>query len=83
MAKYLCRSCPRCNGYLGILLREPGRNVPLQAVNVRCVSCSYRLAWILIRGARGPYLQLAMRMASLTQRLLAFSVIIVAPIRTR
>ena len=33
MAKYLARSCPRCNGYLGIVLREPGRNVPLQAVN--------------------------------------------------
>jgi hypothetical protein len=26
MAKYLCRSCPRCSGYVDIVLREPGRN---------------------------------------------------------
>ena len=50
MEKYLARSCPRCNGYLGVVLREPGRNVPLQAVNGRCTRCSYRMAWIVIRG---------------------------------
>ena len=50
MAKYLARSCPRCNGYLGIVLREPGRNVPLQAVNGHCLRCDYRMAWIVIRG---------------------------------
>jgi hypothetical protein len=27
MATYLARQCPRCNGYLGVILREPGRNV--------------------------------------------------------
>jgi hypothetical protein len=37
-------------GYVGIVLREPGRNTPLQAVNGKCVRCSYRLAWIVIRG---------------------------------
>ena len=26
MAKYLCRNCPRCNGYFGIVLREPSSN---------------------------------------------------------
>jgi len=50
MAKYLARSCPRCNGYLGIVLREPGRNVPLQAVNGHCLGCGYRIWWIVIRG---------------------------------
>ena len=25
MARYLARSCPRCNGYLGVVLREPGQ----------------------------------------------------------
>ena len=39
MARNLTRSCPRCNGYLGIVLREPGRNVPLQAVNGHCLGC--------------------------------------------
>jgi hypothetical protein len=41
MARYLTRACPRCNGYVGITIREPGRNVPLQAVNGRCTRCSY------------------------------------------
>jgi hypothetical protein len=35
MAKYLTRPCPRCNGYLGIVLREAGGNTPLQASNGR------------------------------------------------
>jgi hypothetical protein len=39
MAKYPSRSCPRCNGYVGIVLREPGRNTPLQAVNGKCLGC--------------------------------------------
>ena len=49
MARYLARACPRCNGYLGIVLREPGRNVPLQAVNGHCLGCGYRMSWIVIR----------------------------------
>jgi C4-type Zn-finger protein len=50
MARYLARACPRCNGYVGITMREPGRNVPLQAVNGHCSRCQYRLAWIVIGG---------------------------------
>jgi len=50
MARYLARNCPRCNGYVGITIREPGRNVPVQAVNGRCSRRSYRMAWIVIRG---------------------------------
>jgi hypothetical protein len=50
MAKYLSRSCPRCNGYVGIVLGEPARNTPLQPVNGHCLSCGSRLAWIVIRG---------------------------------
>ncbi len=49
MVRYLCRSCPRCNGYVGIIVREPGQNVPLQAVNGHCVRCGYRMAWIVIQ----------------------------------
>jgi hypothetical protein len=49
MARYLYRSCPRCNGYVGIIVREPGRNTPLQAVSGHCVRCSYRMAWIVIQ----------------------------------
>jgi len=43
MARYLARACPRCNGYVGIVIREPGRNVPLQAVNGRCGR--FPIAW--------------------------------------
>ena len=32
MAKYLARAWPRCNGYLGVVLREPERNTGLRAV---------------------------------------------------
>ena len=50
MARYLARACPRCNGYVGIVVREPGRNTPLQAVNGRCTRCSYRMASIVHPG---------------------------------
>ena len=53
MTKYLFRNCPRCANYVGIVLREPGRNAPVQAVNGHCLKCDYRLAWIVIRGRRG------------------------------
>jgi hypothetical protein len=43
---------PRCNGYLWIVLREPGNNTPLRAVNGHCLGCGYRLAWIVFRGKR-------------------------------
>ena len=32
------------------MLREPGRNTPLQAVNGHCLACGYRMSWIVIRG---------------------------------
>ena len=50
MARYRVRPCPRCNGYLGIVLRQSGRNMPLRAINGHRVQCGHRLAWILIRG---------------------------------
>jgi hypothetical protein len=52
MDRYLTRGCPRCNGHVGIILREPGQNTQLQAVNDHCVRCGSRFAWILIRGKR-------------------------------
>jgi hypothetical protein len=52
MATYLARLCARCNGDLGIVLSDPGRNTSLRAINGHCVQCGHRLAWILIRGKR-------------------------------
>lgn len=37
---------PHCGGYVGIVLREPGENTPLQAVN-GLLRCTYRIAWIV------------------------------------
>jgi hypothetical protein len=50
MRKYLARPCPRCNGYLGVVLREPERNTGLRSVRGHCFRCHHRLAWTLIRG---------------------------------
>jgi hypothetical protein len=33
MAKYLARSCPKCNGYLGIVIPERKTTLPVQAIN--------------------------------------------------
>ena len=46
MAKYLQRSCPKCNGYLGIVVPER----KAQAINGRCLKCGYCLAWVLVLG---------------------------------
>ena len=52
MAKYLARSCPRCNGYLGIVIPQTKRKLTVRSVNGQCLKCGYRLAWILIAGRR-------------------------------
>jgi C4-type Zn-finger protein len=52
MAKYLQRSCPKCNGYLGIVVPEGKPKMPVQAINGRCLKCGYRLAWVLVLGKR-------------------------------
>lgn len=33
-------------------LREPQKNAPVRAVNRGCVGCSYRLAWIVVKGSK-------------------------------
>jgi hypothetical protein len=43
MAQYLQRSCPRCAGYLGIVVPERNAKKPVQAIDGRCLKCGYRL----------------------------------------
>jgi hypothetical protein len=50
MTKYLARACPRCNGYLGVVLRPPERNTGLQAIRGHCFKCHHQLTWKLLRG---------------------------------
>jgi hypothetical protein len=37
MVKFFARTCPRCRGFVKILMREPEHKVPLHAVNGGCV----------------------------------------------
>ena len=48
MPKYLQRSCPECNGYLGIVVSERKTKALVQAINGRCLKWSYGLAWVLV-----------------------------------
>jgi len=50
MVKYPKRSCPKCNGYSGIVVPERKAKVLVQAINGRCLRCGYRLAWVVVRG---------------------------------
>jgi hypothetical protein len=43
MAKYLKRSCPKCDGYLGIVVPERKPKIPVQAINGRCLNVSIGL----------------------------------------
>ena len=42
--------CPKCDGYLGIVVTERKAKTPLQAIDGRCLKCGYRLAWVLVLG---------------------------------
>jgi len=37
---------------LGIVVRKPNPNTPVQAINGRCLLCGYRLAWLVVRGEK-------------------------------
>ena len=52
ITKYLARNCPRCAGYLEIVLQKSDYNTRLQGINGHCLDCGYRLAWILVRGGK-------------------------------
>ena len=52
MTKYLYRTCPKCNDYLGVVVTdppEPMREVPIDA---HCVVCGFKLEWRLVLGKK-------------------------------
>ncbi len=52
MAKYLYRTCPKCNDYVGVVDTnppEPMREIPIDA---HCVVCGFKLGWRLVLGKR-------------------------------
>jgi hypothetical protein len=50
MRRYFAKSCPRCGNDVRITMRKPQKNAPVQAVDGRCAACSYRLAWLVLKG---------------------------------
>lgn len=52
MARNIARICPRCNGYLGVVLGERSRKSMTQSVNGSCIVCSHKLTWTLVHGSR-------------------------------
>jgi hypothetical protein len=52
MAKYFARACPKCNGYLGVVVPPPERKTAVRPINGLCLRCGYRLVWMLILGGR-------------------------------
>jgi hypothetical protein len=52
MPRNFARICPRCNGYLGIVLSERSRKSMTQSVNGSCIVCSHKLTWTLVHGSR-------------------------------
>ena len=52
MTRYLARACPRCKGYVDVMMPKPRRDIPLGAVNGKCVKCNYRMSWIIVSGGK-------------------------------
>lgn len=52
MPRNIARICPRCNGYLGVVVGERSRKSTTQSVNGSCIVCSHKMTWTLVHGAR-------------------------------
>jgi hypothetical protein len=35
-----------------MVVRKPRPDIPVQAINGRCLLCGYRFAWVLVRGRK-------------------------------
>jgi hypothetical protein len=54
MARQLARICPRCNGYLGVVVDKPKAQSMSQSITGSCLVCSHKLRWSLFSGLRVP-----------------------------
>jgi len=57
MAKYLCRTCPKCKDYLGVVVPEPPEPVTEVPIDACCLGCGFKLAWKVMLG-RNPTIAL-------------------------
>jgi hypothetical protein len=51
-SRWLERNCPKCRGTMAVIVRPPTENPRFQAVNGRCIRCSHRLLWVVLRNKR-------------------------------
>jgi len=52
MAKYLCRTCPKCKDYLGVVVPEPPEPVKEIPINAYCLRCGFKLLWKVTTGRK-------------------------------
>ena len=52
MARYIDRVCPRCKGFLGIVILKHERKGNDYQVNGLCATCGYQLKWKLVSGEK-------------------------------
>ena len=50
MAKYLYRTCPKCNDYLGVVVPEPPEPAKEVLIDARCLRCGFKLDWKVVMG---------------------------------
>ncbi len=52
MPKYLYRTCPKCNYYLGVVVPKPPEPVTEVPIDARCLRCGFKLAWKVVMGRK-------------------------------
>jgi len=50
MARYLYRSCPKCNDYLGIVVPDPPEPMEEVPIDAHCAVCGFKLNLTTIQG---------------------------------
>ncbi len=52
MLKYLYRTCPKCNDYMGVVVPDPPELEREAPIDARCLRCGFKLAWKVVLGKR-------------------------------
>ncbi len=68
MARHLARRCPRCDGYLGVVVCNRSPKSATQPVTGLCAVCSHRMTWKLIHGKRRRGVDFSGRIPKLFKR---------------
>jgi len=52
MAKYIPHTCPKCGGYLGVIIPEPQEPTKEIPIDAKCSRCGFNLLWKIFTGNR-------------------------------